>query len=205
MVLPIYAIEDIEFPLIGYGDANIDVMKKCDHTEVIEMAMEPISGIVSFQAQNYQTETADTKVPTPAGKTAEEFVVVPKDATQPVDKTTVSVVAADTVNIYKDGGGKKAPQELREKKKRQQEAVEEKTEEALEKEHEKIREVMEELNKKLTNSEALFGIHEETNRVTIKIVDKTTKEVIKEFPPEKNLDLLAKTWELAGIMVDQKG
>ena len=169
------------------------------------MAMEPISGIVSFQAQNYQTETAEAKTPAPAGKTAEEFVEVPKGATQPVDKTTVSVMAADTVNIYKDGGGKQAPQELREKKKRQQEAVEEKTEEAQEKEHEKIREAIEELNKKLTNSEALFGIHEETNRVTIKIVDKMTKEVIKEFPPEKNLDLLAKTWELAGIMVDQKG
>ncbi len=53
-------------------------------------------------------------------------------------------------------------------------------------------------------TEAVFGIHEKTNRVTIKIVDKKTKEVIKEVPPEKTLDLIAKAWELAGIMVDEK-
>ncbi|MBE5874939.1 MAG: flagellar protein FlaG, partial [Lachnospiraceae bacterium] len=40
--------------------------------------------------------------------------------------------------------------------------------------------------------------------VTIKIVDRTTKEVIKELPPEKTLDMIAKVWELAGIMVDEK-
>jgi len=54
------------------------------------------------------------------------------------------------------------------------------------------------------NSEVAFGFHEKTNRVTIKIIDKETKEVIKELPPEKTLDLIAKAWELAGIMVDEK-
>ena len=56
----------------------------------------------------------------------------------------------------------------------------------------------------MTNSELQFGIHELTNRVTIKIIDKDTKEVIKELPPEKTLDLIAKAWELAGIMVDER-
>ena len=46
--------------------------------------------------------------------------------------------------------------------------------------------------------------NEKTNRVTIKIVDKKTKEVIKEFPPEKTLDMIAKVWEMAGLMVDEK-
>jgi flagellar protein FlaG len=54
------------------------------------------------------------------------------------------------------------------------------------------------------NSEAIFGIHEATNRVTIKLVDKETKEVIKELPPEKTLDMIAKVWELAGLLVDEK-
>lgn len=40
--------------------------------------------------------------------------------------------------------------------------------------------------------------------MTIKIVDKETKEVIKEFPPEKTLDMIAKVWEMAGIMVDER-
>ena len=63
---------------------------------------------------------------------------------------------------------------------------------------------MDQLNKKMSNSEAIFGIHDETNRVTIKIVDKESKEVIKEFPPEKTLDMIAKVWEMAGILVDEK-
>ena len=60
------------------------------------------------------------------------------------------------------------------------------------------------MNKQMHDSEAIFGIHEKTNRVTIKIVDKETKEVIKEYPPEQTLDMIAKVWELAGIMVDEK-
>ena len=51
---------------------------------------------------------------------------------------------------------------------------------------EQIRKAVESFNKnKATNSEAIFAIHDGTNRVTIKIVDKKTKEVIKELPPEK--------------------
>ena len=69
---------------------------------------------------------------------------------------------------------------------------------------EQIRKAVEQLNKNMRNSEAVFGIHEKTNRVTIKIVDKETKEVIKEVPPEKTLDMIAKVWELAGILVDEK-
>ena len=60
------------------------------------------------------------------------------------------------------------------------------------------------MNKNMNNSEAIFGIHEGTNRVTIKIVDKDTKKVIKELPPEKTLDMIARVWEMAGIMVDEK-
>ena len=47
-------------------------------------------------------------------------------------------------------------------------------------------------------------MHKATNRVTIQIIDKDTKEVIKEVPPDKTLDMIAKAWELAGIMVDER-
>lgn len=67
-----------------------------------------------------------------------------------------------------------------------------------------IKKAIDDINKKANNSEAIFGIHEETNRVTIKIVDRSTKEVIKEFPPEKTLDMIAKVWEVAGLLVDEK-
>lgn len=70
---------------------------------------------------------------------------------------------------------------------------------------EALKKAVEEINKRVTNSEAVFGIHEETNRVTIKIVDKDSRKVLKEYPPEKTLDMIAKVWELAGILVDEKG
>ena len=76
---------------------------------------------------------------------------------------------------------------------------------AIEQENEKIRKAVAEMSKKMTsNTEAIFGIHDETNRVTIKLVDKDTKKVIKEIPPEETLDMIAKIWELAGILVDEK-
>lgn len=71
-------------------------------------------------------------------------------------------------------------------------------------ENEAIKRVVENINKSAASTEAVFGIHEGTNRVTIKIVDKTTKKVIKELPPEKTLDMIAKVWEMAGILVDEK-
>lgn len=71
-------------------------------------------------------------------------------------------------------------------------------------ENSQIRKAVDEINKKAHNSEAVFGIHEATNRVTIKIVDKDTKKVLKEYPPEKTLDMISKVWEMAGLLVDQK-
>lgn len=71
-------------------------------------------------------------------------------------------------------------------------------------ENSQIRKAVDEINKKSHNSEAVFGIHDATNRVTIKIVDKDTKKVLKEYPPEKTLDMIAKVWEMAGLLVDQK-
>ncbi len=67
-----------------------------------------------------------------------------------------------------------------------------------------IKMAVEEINKRARNSEAVFGIHDATNRVTIKIIDKDTKEVLKEYPPEKTLDMIAKVWEVAGLLVDEK-
>ncbi len=71
-------------------------------------------------------------------------------------------------------------------------------------ENSQIRKAVDEINKKTHNSEAIFGIHDATNRVTIKIIDKDTKKVLKEYPPEKTLDMIAKVWEMAGLLVDQK-
>jgi len=49
-----------------------------------------------------------------------------------------------------------------------------------------------------------FGVHEQTKHITVKVYDKETDELIREIPPEKILDMVAKMWELAGILVDDK-
>ena len=70
--------------------------------------------------------------------------------------------------------------------------------------NEALKRAVEEINKNASNSEAQFAVHEGTNRIMVKIVDKETKEVIKEFPPEKTLDMIAKAWELAGLTIDER-
>ncbi len=70
--------------------------------------------------------------------------------------------------------------------------------------NEQIKKTVADMNKKLQNISCQYGIHEGTGRVTIKMVDRETKDVIKEFPAEETLELIAKAWELAGIMVDKR-
>lgn len=53
-------------------------------------------------------------------------------------------------------------------------------------------------------TECQFSIHQETKQVMIKLVDSTTKEVIKEIPSEKILDMFATMCEAAGLFVDTK-
>lgn len=77
--------------------------------------------------------------------------------------------------------------------------------EANQQQETQLKKAVSDLNKQMKDSEAIFGVHEKTNRLTIKIVDKSTKEVLKEYPPEQTLDMIAKVWEIAGILVDEKG
>jgi flagellar protein FlaG len=49
-----------------------------------------------------------------------------------------------------------------------------------------------------------FSYHEDTNRVSIKVIDRDSNDVIKEIPPEETLEMVEKMWELAGLLVDEK-
>ena len=49
-----------------------------------------------------------------------------------------------------------------------------------------------------------FSIHEGTKEIMVKVINTETKEVVREIPSEKILDMVAKMWELAGIMVDER-
>lgn len=49
-----------------------------------------------------------------------------------------------------------------------------------------------------------FSIHQKTKLISVKVLDKDTGETIREIPPEKSLDFVAKLWQMAGILVDEK-
>lgn len=70
----------------------------------------------------------------------------------------------------------------------------------------KVKAAVDDLNKKvkMKHTQCSFKYHDDTNRISITVMDSETQEVIKEIPPEKALDMLAKAWELAGLMVDEK-
>ena len=142
------------------------------------MTIEPIASVMTVQAQGSVVQKPQAPVQTEKPESADSSV----QAAEQVDKTT-SVV---------ENAQEKGQADSNEQNKDQQPS------------HEQIRKAVEQLNRNMKNTEAVFGIHEDTNRVTIKILDKSTKEVIKELPPEKTLDMIAKVWELAGILVDER-
>ena len=143
------------------------------------MGMEPVNSISSIQAQTMTRPVTTPKASNEIVDGATENITVPK-----IDKNTVSVAKTQESGKQnfenQENNGQQQPNS------------------------ESIKKAVERLNKSLNDSEAIFGIHDKTNRVTIKIVDKKTKEVIKELPPEKTLDMIAKVWEIAGLLVDER-
>ena len=149
------------------------------------MAIEPLSSAMTYQAQ------AAVKPQTAQPVNTE----VPEDGqTVNVDATTASItkIQPEEEKAGSEGNGSQQQQE-------KEELYTPETPEHLKK-------MIAEMNRKISNSneEAVFGVHEKTNRIMIKILDKDTKEVLKEFPPEKTLDMIASIWEMAGILVDEK-
>ena len=154
-------------------------------------AIEPISSMMTIQAQPVQKVTESSNgsaAQTSTQKPADEFVSSSASEVPQVDPKTLSVrnVAESAEENESSEGQAKTNEEF------------------IEKANERVKKAVNEINKNMDNSIAQFGIHEGTNRITIKIVDKQTKEVIKELPPEKTLDMIAKAWELAGLMVDER-
>lgn len=147
------------------------------------MAIEPLNSAMTYQAQ-----TVKTQMVTPVNTDVSGDV-----QSVNVDSTTASVVKTQPEK-EQDGSEENGSQ---------QQAATGQQSQAM---PEQLKKAIAEMNKKInnTNQEAVFGVHEQTNRVMIKIIDKETKEVVKEFPPEKTLDMIAKLWEMAGILVDEK-
>ena len=148
------------------------------------MAMEPIGSVMSLQMQNITPVETVKPVAQSMDATAQETGAQ-------LDMKTAAVARVQEKGADTESGAQNGNQESF-------------ADRALKASKEQIKEAVDQLNKKMGNSEAVFGIHEGTNRITIKIVDKDSKEIIKELPPEKTLDMIARVWEMAGILVDEK-
>lgn len=57
---------------------------------------------------------------------------------------------------------------------------------------------------KMQRTRCEYNYDDVTRRVSIKVYDKDTDELVLETPPEDSIEALKKTWELAGIIVDEK-
>ncbi|ASW43124.1 flagellar protein FlaG [Clostridium isatidis] len=57
---------------------------------------------------------------------------------------------------------------------------------------------------KVENTFVEYSVHKKLGDIMVKVINRDTKEVIMEYPPEKILDLVAKMCEMAGIIVDSK-
>jgi flagellar protein FlaG len=71
---------------------------------------------------------------------------------------------------------------------------------------EKLEEVVKSMNQFLmpTNTSLKFTMHEDLKEYYVQIVDEKTKEVIREIPSKKMLDMYAAMKDLLGLVVDRK-
>jgi len=150
------------------------------------MAIEPINSAMTYQAQQTQAAKPVTR------PEAVDTEVKPQESSVSFDPKTAKIVEAKEADANGQDSGSNAKDGQAQAKANAEHTSEQ------------IKKAVEQLNKKMNNSEAVFGFHDETNRVTIKIVDKETKETIKELPAEETLDMIAKIWEMAGLLVDEK-
>ena len=62
---------------------------------------------------------------------------------------------------------------------------------------------LKDITAKLKYTKLEFSIHDDTKRIMVKILNKSSDELIAEVPPEKFLDLIAELWKQAGLIVDK--
>ena len=73
------------------------------------------------------------------------------------------------------------------------------TEEMMEKSVDQANKALKQHHRRIDRS-----VHDVTKTVMYKMVDTDTDEIIREFPPKKIQDMIAKMWELAGLFVDEE-
>lgn len=144
------------------------------HTEVDLMAIESVTNTVT----TYHEPAKSTQ--------SVENVKSPKQSTSSANVVDTETVAHSTVKK-----GQQETEGFQQQKENQSNA-------------QRIKSAIDQANKKQVHTRFEFSYHDETNRISIKVIDQETDKVIREIPPEDSLELLEKIWEIAGLIVDEK-
>lgn len=141
------------------------------------MAISTISSVVAFETAKQPVERA-TKAAEPVNT---------------VDKVPVAEVAQKVPVVNAGDSGNNSPDQGRDAEKNAN-----RVKDAVNQANNKLK-----LKQKHMSTKCEFSYHEPTGRISIKVMDKETDEVIREIPPEETLEMVEKMWELAGLIVDE--
>lgn len=115
---------------------------------------------------------------------------------QPNTQTTM--IPMDAFSGQKLERSQDTPRNVVDRKKETSSAREEIPREEVEKATEKLNRLMGIINKRYE-----FSIHESSQRLTVRIVDQDSGEVIDEVPSKRMLELLESFNEMAGLLFDK--
>lgn len=137
---------------------------------------------------NTINSTAEVTLPTPL---AGEDKVVGQATSSLIERAVDDVKQADTQNQQR-------LQQNQYEKNNQEVTAQPLEREQLEQMAQQLQDFMGEMNRSLQ-----FKVDEDSGRDVIKVLDKTTGDVIKQYPSEEVLSLVSKLSETAGLLIDQ--
>lgn len=137
---------------------------------------------------NTINSNAEVTLPTPL---AGEDKVVGQAASSLTERAVDDVKQADTQNQQR-------LQQNQYEKNNQEVTAQPLEREQLEKVAQQLQDFMGEMNRSLQ-----FQVDEDSGRDVIKVLDKSTGDVIKQYPSEEVLSLVSKLSETAGLLIDQ--
>lgn len=137
---------------------------------------------------NTINSNAEVTLPTPL---AGEDKVVGQAASSLTERAVDDVKQADTQNQQR-------LQQNQYEKNNQEVTAQPLEREQLEQMAQQLQDFMGEMNRSLQ-----FQVDEDSGRDVIKVLDKATGDVIKQYPSEEVLSLVSKLSETAGLLIDQ--
>ena len=114
--------------------------------------------------------------------------------------STAPQTSTETAPVQAAAYGEEAANNNKEQEKEQQNQQDKPMDEHF------VSEMTRELNELMSklNCDLEFKYHKEVDVMSVKMVDKNTKEVIKEFPPEEMVEGMIKAQKWLGALLDKK-